>query len=55
MKNYDILKCASLTASYTDYEDFLNEDGSKIQHKTWTFTALDLQNFVAALEVDRGQ
>jgi hypothetical protein len=51
MEKYDVLKCASLTASHTDYEDFLHEDGSKTQTKTWTFTAEDLKNFVAALEV----
>lgn len=53
MKNYNVLKCASLTASYTDYEDFVQADGVKTQEKTWTFTAEDLKNFVAALEIDK--
>jgi len=53
MEKYDVLKCASLTASYTDYEDFLNEDGSKTQTKTWTFTAENLKNFVIALELEK--
>ncbi len=50
MEKYELLKCASLTASYTNYEDFLHEDGSKTQLKTWTFTAEDLKKFVLALQ-----
>ena len=53
MKRYDILKCASFAASYTDYQDFLSEDGSKTQTKTWTFTAEDLKKFVIALELEK--
>ena len=51
MKSYKMLQAASLSASYTDYEDFLNEDGTKEQLKTWTFTADDLKKFLTALEV----
>lgn len=50
MKDYHMLKCASLTASYTDYEVLPTSD-SEYQQKTWTFTAEDLKNFVAALSV----
>jgi hypothetical protein len=53
MNQYEFLKCASLTANHIDYEDVLNEDGTKTQTKTWTFTAEDLKNFVAALEMTK--
>ncbi len=48
-----MLKCASMTASYTDYEDFQHEDGSKTQTKTWTFTAEDLKKFLIAVELEK--
>lgn len=50
MNKPDILQCASLTASYTNYEDFQVEERIE-QKKTWTFTAEDLKNFVAALKM----
>lgn len=51
MDKAKLLQCASLTAKYTNYEDFLHEDGSKTQEKTWTFTAQDLRVFLTAIKV----
>ena len=48
-----MLKCASMTASYTNYEKFLHEDGSETQEKTWTFTAEDLKRFLVAIDIEK--